>query len=529
MDLAGQSVDAKLEARIDSILKSASATTAQLSTPAVCKRLAQFGASSSTLQRFESACRMFGRFDSDALQSVYNAVRDHQKAASVFGTAEASERLHAEDGGGGAGGLVYVPKSRRAADDSSATKGSSSLAGKSLLGLDRRAAELRQRALQSMNRKRELLDDDDKNGQADGPVVPVKFRQTHGAANLRQRRADTPSNPGGLSETAQRRLDEHRRKLHGSEASRRGIAYDSGRSRRDDYGRSRRSRSRSRSKSRSPGRGRDGKRSDSRRQGSHYRDGRSSRWDTATPRRPDSPGGGSRDHRRPATSSSSSRSKSSWDVPTPRRPTDRSSFTRQRTVGGGHREGTGAPVEGDNDDDDDDTLADRREWEMAQKQIDREWYSLDETGGAVDDAHNPFADYVDHDDKLETKLIGQQAKRMNARQMQNSRDNDEWVNSRLVHSGLMQATGAEDVDDDADQNRVHLLVHDLKPPFLEGSVLTRQLDPVKTVVDPTSDLAVFARKGSALVREMREKRERMKATRDAVNMAGTTLGNVMGV
>ncbi|KAJ2840298.1 Pre-mRNA-splicing factor ATP-dependent RNA helicase PRP16, partial [Coemansia sp. 'formosensis'] len=91
------------------------------------------------------------------------------------------------------------------------------------------------------------------------------------------------------------------------------------------------------------------------------------------------------------------------------------------------------------------------------------------------------------------------------------------------------AADAEDEDDDMDKNRVHLLVHDLKPPFLEGSVLTRQLDPVKTVVDPTSDLAVFARKGSALVRDLREKRERAKATRDAVNMAGTTLGNVMGV
>ncbi|KAJ2548124.1 hypothetical protein GGH95_006493, partial [Coemansia sp. RSA 1836] len=118
---------------------------------------------------------------------------------------------------------------------------------------------------------------------------------------------------------------------------------------------------------------------------------------------------------------------------------------------------------------------------------------------------------------------------MTARQMQYSRDNELWVSNRLKQSGIVQAAGAEDDDDDMDKNRVHLLVHDLKPPFLEGTVLTRQLDPVKTVVDPTSDLAVFARKGSALVRDLREKRERMKATRDAVNMAGTMLGNVMGV
>ncbi|KAJ1941464.1 DEAH-box RNA helicase prp16, partial [Linderina pennispora] len=92
-------------------------------------------------------------------------------------------------------------------------------------------------------------------------------------------------------------------------------------------------------------------------------------------------------------------------------------------------------------------------------------------------------------------------------------------------SGVVQQSGASDDDSD---DRVQVLVHDLKPKFLQGSVLAR-MEMVKTVVDPTSDLAVFARKGSALVRERREKRERMKATRDAVSMAGTVLGNVMGV
>ncbi|KAJ2871853.1 Pre-mRNA-splicing factor ATP-dependent RNA helicase PRP16 [Coemansia aciculifera] len=93
--------------------------------------------------------------------------------------------------------------------------------------------------------------------------------------------------------------------------------------------------------------------------------------------------------------------------------------------------------------------------------LDRDWYSIDESGGsAVDDAHNPFADYVDHDNKLEAKLIGQQqqqAKKMTARQMQYSRDNELWVSNRLKQSGIVQAAGAEEDDDDMDKNRVHLL------------------------------------------------------------------------
>lgn len=177
---------------------------------------------------------------------------------------------------------------------------------------------------------------------------------------------------------------------------------------------------------------------------------------------------------------------------------------------------------------------DRKEWEQVQRQIDREWYTIDESGmggNVVDDGHNPFADYVEHDTQREAKLLGNQPQqRVTARQMQYNRDNELWVNSRLKQSGIVQdADGDNADDDDMDKNRVHLLVHDLKPPFLEGTQLTRQLEPVQTVVDPTSDLARFARKGSPLVREMREKRERQKATRDAVDMAGTTLGNVLGV
>ncbi|KAJ2710989.1 hypothetical protein H4R19_003471, partial [Coemansia spiralis] len=181
------------------------------------------------------------------------------------------------------------------------------------------------------------------------------------------------------------------------------------------------------------------------------------------------------------------------------------------------------------DDSDGGAPMDRTEWDSAQRQLDRDWYSIDEGGGTVDDTHNPFADYAEHDSQLEVKRKAQQTKRMTARQMQYSRDNEMWVNNRLMQSGIVQAADDGDGDDDGDGSRVHLLVHDLRPPFLEGTVLTKQLDPVKTVVDPTSDLAVFARKGSALVREQREKRERMKATRDAVNMGGTMLGNVIGI
>ena len=47
---------------------------------------------------------------------------------------------------------------------------------------------------------------------------------------------------------------------------------------------------------------------------------------------------------------------------------------------------------------------------------------------------------------------------------------------------------------------VHVMVHNLKPPFLDGkTVYTKQLEPMNPIRGPTSDVALFAKKGSALV------------------------------
>lgn len=84
--------------------------------------------------------------------------------------------------------------------------------------------------------------------------------------------------------------------------------------------------------------------------------------------------------------------------------------------------------------------------------------------------------------------------------------------------------------DDEEATRVHLLVHDLRPPFLDGrTIFTKQLEPISAIRDPQSDMAVFSRKGSKVVRERRQQRERQKQAQEATNMAGTALGNLMGV
>ena len=167
--------------------------------------------------------------------------------------------------------------------------------------------------------------------------------------------------------------------------------------------------------------------------------------------------------------------------------------------------------------------------------LDRDWYAGDEYGHTFgDESHNPFgqgdnswADQQRAAAMAETKAT----KRTNARAVQKQRDADAWETNRMLTSGVAQRRDYDgDLDDDEEAMRVHLLVHDIKPPFLDGrKVFTKQLEPISAVRDPQSDMAVFSRKGSRVVKEKRQQKERTKQAQEATNIAGSALGNIMGV
>lgn len=175
----------------------------------------------------------------------------------------------------------------------------------------------------------------------------------------------------------------------------------------------------------------------------------------------------------------------------------------------------------------------------ATKALDRDWYGGDDDlGGHTfgDDSHNPFGDESswaaqEREAAMVEKKISQMSKGMNARQIQKQKDVDAWETNRMLTSGVAQRRDlGQDFEDDMEVNRVHLLVHDLRPPFLDGrTVFTKQLDPIPAVRDAQSDMAVFSRKGSKVVMERRHQRERARQAQQATNVAGTALGNLMGV
>ncbi len=64
----------------------------------------------------------------------------------------------------------------------------------------------------------------------------------------------------------------------------------------------------------------------------------------------------------------------------------------------------------------------------------------------------------------------------------NSHDHDKWELNRMVTSGTMKMRDNSEIElenMESEQNRVLLLVHDLKPPFLDGREnFTKQTKPV---------------------------------------------------
>lgn len=167
-------------------------------------------------------------------------------------------------------------------------------------------------------------------------------------------------------------------------------------------------------------------------------------------------------------------------------------------------------------------------WEEEQRRLDREWYNMDE---GFDEETNPFGNTnAEYFKKREEQLEQTRTKRISAQQRQNNKDNELWERNRMLTSGVVQSISVNDDFDEEATERVHLLVHHILPPFLDGRIVfTKQPEPVVPVRDPSSDMALLARKGSPLVRVYREQKERRKAQKKHWELGGTKLGNIMGV
>lgn len=96
-------------------------------------------------------------------------------------------------------------------------------------------------------------------------------------------------------------------------------------------------------------------------------------------------------------------------------------------------------------------------------------------------------------------------------------------------SGSLKRLRQDDDDQDYDADlAAHLIVHHKLPTFLDAKALfSKQSGPVLPVKDPTCDMAVNAKKGSQLVKEMRLQKEAKKAQKKEWELKNTQIGELL--
>ena len=78
----------------------------------------------------------------------------------------------------------------------------------------------------------------------------------------------------------------------------------------------------------------------------------------------------------------------------------------------------------------------------------------------------------------------------------------------MIQSGAVKSAAHNQAEADmmeTDEERVILMVHDIKPPFLDGRIVfTTQTEPVQVVKDVNGDFYQVTKKGSQVLRTIRE-------------------------
>ncbi|CAK0822656.1 unnamed protein product [Prorocentrum cordatum] len=170
--------------------------------------------------------------------------------------------------------------------------------------------------------------------------------------------------------------------------------------------------------------------------------------------------------------------------------------------------------------------------EYEEGKLDRDWYDGEEGGVSMQTVDNVEEDplkLAEKEEKMKRQLAA--VDRVNIRAKMKNEANEMWELNRLGTAGLAERKELNlDFSKDDEEKRVAVTVRDTTPPFLDGRyVYTTQADPVSPLKDPTSDMAVLSKQGSKVVKKVREDSEQGKFRARFWEIAGSSMGNVLGV
>ncbi|CAM9514172.1 unnamed protein product [Chrysoparadoxa australica] len=517
---------------------------------------------------FVVTAKAYGAFKEGALRPIYVKATTRLKGVIVQMEAEEGSKTAGTGSGQNGVGFGLVVKQEAGSSGSSGvmkgglvtkhTFAAPKPRGGSLLGLEKLAKEKRERAKREQAGALSFNQGGEEAGAAEDTFVKEELREGDATKKKKSYRGrqepPTPSHPGGVNREVKERIDDKDRRRR----ARRGVEVEDGRERNRDRDRDgdrdrkgRRDRDRDRGRDSSPGRWK-------RRRG----DSRDRDWDRRSHRSggSGSSGGSSRSSRDPGSVSRSGLgiNAGEWEEPqrlisTPLPTPMRSPLTKASAAATPLRE----PLEGmtpirnviksvKREDtalggwegmvevkDEQGNAYMEKAADLEDEDFDRGFYLEDDD---AQEGSNPFLGSEEKFKEREAEMArrrakgdGKQAGR-SARSSQLNADQEAWEQNRMLTSGVTHKGELSlEYDDEADQ-RIQLIVHALKPPFLDGRVsFSLQQKGVSTVKDPSSDFATCARNGSATVRRQRELREKSKMRKRFWELGGSKMGDAIGV
>lgn len=184
--------------------------------------------------------------------------------------------------------------------------------------------------------------------------------------------------------------------------------------------------------------------------------------------------------------------------------------------------------------------------------FDREFYLADEGGYVVDasamETNGQLGRFLFVNEKTKAREkdmeerrknpnykgtgVGPQSKQqfLSARQSAMLDDQEAWEENRLLSSGAASRGNIDLNISTENDTRVTLLVHQLKPPFLEkSSVGIMKQSTVATVKDNSSDFCKMAREGSATLLRLRQEKDKNTMRQKFWELGGSKMGDAMGI
>lgn len=177
---------------------------------------------------------------------------------------------------------------------------------------------------------------------------------------------------------------------------------------------------------------------------------------------------------------------------------------------------------------------------MDDDSFDRQFYLQEDEGHYVQDGtgvEGEMGRFLFSNDKIKAREAALEKQRQSgggrvtARQSALQDDQDAWEENRLLSSGAA-VRGERNLDAIANEQdtRCTLLVHQVKPPFLDGRVSFSTIrEAVPTVKDASSDFAKKAREGSETLRLLRANKDKHAMRNKFWELGGTRMGDAVGV